>query len=251
MAPILEVVSVAKSFLIPSVRRDTIREHVFDLFRPRHFERLEVLTDVSFAVEPGETLGIMGRNGCGKSTLLKILCGIYPPDRGEVRRHAAITPILELGVGWNAELNAIDNVYLLGSVMGMSIGEIRCGLDEILAFAELERFANLELKHFSSGMASRLAYAVAFHSAREVLILDEVFAVGDARFMAKCEVRHQELRSRGCTTILVSHNANLVREHCDRAILLSDGVACSFDDASKAADGYLAAATAIPNLTAR
>jgi len=223
MAPILEAKAVSKSFRIPSVRRDTIREHVFDFFRPRHFEQLDVLRDVSFTVEPGETLGIMGRNGCGKSTLLRILCGIYPPDRGEIRRHAGITPILELGVGWSPELSAIDNIYLLGSVMGMTLGEVRAGLDEIIAFAELERFANLELKHFSSGMASRLAYSVAFHAVQEVLILDEIFAVGDAGFIAKCEERHRQLRAAGCTTVLVSHDAKPIRNFCDRALLLDRG----------------------------
>src|ERR1043165_6410192 len=114
--PIVEVVDVSKSFQIPSDRRTTLREHLLGVLRPRHFERLDVLRAVSFSVAHGETLGIMGRNGSGKSTLLKILCGIYPPDRGRVKRNAPVTPILELGVGWNPELDAIDNVYLIGSV---------------------------------------------------------------------------------------------------------------------------------------
>ena len=159
--------------------------------RPRRFERLQVLDSVSFEVRRGETLGIMGRNGSGKSTLLKIVCGIYPPDRGRVTTRAAITPILELGVGWNPELDAIDNVFLIGSVMGLSLAEIRSSMDEILAFAELERFANLKLKYYSSGMSSRLAYAVAFRAVREVLVLDEIFAVGDAGFKARCEERYR------------------------------------------------------------
>src|SRR4029077_20206593 len=120
----------------------------------------------------------------------KILCGIYRPDSGEVAVTAGITPILELGVGWNPELDAIDNVYLIGSVMGLTRSRIAAVLDRILAFAELERFANLKLKHYSSGMASRLAYAVAFEAVREVLILDEIFAVGDAGFRARCEERY-------------------------------------------------------------
>src|SRR5689334_24396895 len=139
MAAIVEVDGVSKAFWIPTVRRETVREHVFGLLHPRRFERLQVLDDVRFELRRGEALGIMGRNGSGKSTLLKIVCGIYPPDRGRVDARAAITPILELGVGWNPELDAIDNVYLIGGVMGMSLGEIRSGLDEILAFAELEK----------------------------------------------------------------------------------------------------------------
>ncbi len=118
MAPVLEVRGVSKAFRIPTERRDTLREHVLGLFEPRQFQRLQVLDGISFDVSPGETLGIMGRNGCGKSTLLKIICGIFPPDSGEVRAHAPVTPILELGVGWNAELDAVDNVCLAGSVMG-------------------------------------------------------------------------------------------------------------------------------------
>ena len=164
---------MSKTFSIPSVRRTTVREHVFGLFEPARVERLRVLDDVSLEVFPGETLGIMGRNGCGKSTLLKVLCGIYPADSGSVESSGGITPILELGVGWNPELDAIDNVYLVGSVMGLTLREIRQSLDEILAFAELEKFARLQLKHYSSGMASRLAYAVAFRAVREVLVLDE------------------------------------------------------------------------------
>jgi ABC-2 type transport system ATP-binding protein len=223
MRAVLEVEDLHKSFWIPSQRRETIREHVFALFRPRRFERLDVLRGISFAVAPGETFGIMGRNGSGKSTLLKVLCGIYPPDRGAVRRNLEATPILELGVGWNPELDAVDNVYLLGSVMGLGLAELREGLDEILAFAEVERFANLELKHYSSGMASRLAYAVAFQAVREFIILDEIFAVGDAGFIAKCRRRHDELRQKGCTTILVSHDPGIIAAHCDRGVFLDEG----------------------------
>ena len=123
MAPALIAVdNVSKGFRIPSVRRDTVREHLFGLLQPRRFERLQVLDAVSFELRQGETLGIMGRNGSGKSTLLKVVCGIYPPDRGRVELRAAVTPILELGVGWNPELDAIDNVFLLGGVMGLSLG---------------------------------------------------------------------------------------------------------------------------------
>ena len=165
---VIEVHSVSKAFRIPSVHRSTVREHVLGILEPRKFERLQVLDDVSFEVRRGEAVGIMGRNGCGKSTLLKIICGVYQADGGRVIRRAAITPILELGVGWHPELDAIDNICLIGSVMGLSLPEIRERMDKILAFAELERFANLKLKHYSSGMAERLGYAVAFEAVREV-----------------------------------------------------------------------------------
>ena len=220
---VIEVDGVSKAFRIPSVRRDTVREHVLGLFDPRRFERLQVLDDVSFTLRPGEALGIMGRNGGGKSTLLKIVCGVYPPDAGRVLRHVPITPILELGVGWNPELDAVDNVCLFGSVMGLSLRDIRLRMDRILAFAELERFANLKLKHYSSGMSSRLGYAVAFEAARDVLVLDEIFAVGDAGFKAKCEARFRALHAAGHTVVLVSHDPRSISEFCDRALLLEGG----------------------------
>jgi ABC-type polysaccharide/polyol phosphate transport system ATPase subunit len=223
MNSIVDVESVSKAFHIPSSRRETLREHVLDLFRPRPAGTLLVLDDVSVSVRRGETLGIMGRNGSGKSTLLKIIAGIYRPDRGRVIVRAPITPILELGVGFNPELDAVDNIFLIGAVMGMSIPEIRSAVDDILAFAELERFAKLKLQHFSSGMSSRLAYAIAFKAVREILILDEIFAVGDQGFQARCQGRYRELRAAGHTVILVSHSPLIVERFCDRAVLLEQG----------------------------
>lgn len=220
---VIEVRGLAKSFWMPSARRETIREHALSLFRRRSFERLDVLRSVSFDVRRGETLGIMGRNGSGKSTLLKILCGIYRPDAGEVIVRAPLTPILELGLGWNPELDAVDNVMLIGTAMGMSLREARASLDEILVFAGLERFAGMPLKHFSSGMASRLAYSVAFRAVRDVLVLDEIFAVGDQEFRARCEARHRALSAAGHTVVLVSHNPEYIAEFCDRALLLDEG----------------------------
>lgn len=236
---IIDVRAVAKGFRIPSVRRDSVREHAFDLFRRRPYERLQVLEDVSFSVEQGETFGIMGRNGAGKSTLLKILCGIYRPDAGEVAVRAGLTPILELGVGWDPNLTALDNAYLMGTVMGLSIREVREGMDEILAFAELERFANLELRHYSSGMASRLAYAVAFQATREILVIDEIFTVGDAGFRLRCQERHRRLHAAGHTVVLVSHEPHTVAAFCDRAILLDRGGVRLLDRGDVVSQAYL------------
>ncbi len=236
---LIEVDAVSKSFWIPSVRRETVREHILQVFHPRRFERLTVLDRVSFELRQGETLGIIGPNGSGKSTLLKIICGVYVPDRGHVTTRAPVTPILELGVGWNPELDAVDNVFLIGSVMGLTLREIRRDMDEIFAFAELAPFANLQLKHFSSGMASRLAYAVAFQATREVLILDEVFAVGDAGFKAKCEQRYMELRHEGRSVLLVSHDSRAVRTFCDRALVLNHGRTVFQGAPGEAVDHYL------------
>jgi len=239
MSTILEVANVSKVFNVPSVRRNTVREHVLDAFRPRPVEKLRVLQDVSFSVAPGETLGIMGRNGCGKSTLLKIVSGIYQPDQGKVVVRAPMTPILELGLGWNPDLDAIDNIFLIGSVMGMSLREIRSAVDEILAFAELEPFANLKLQHYSSGMGARLAYSIAFKAVRDILILDEIFAVGDEGFQNRCKDRYRELKAQGHTVLLVSHNHVLMTEFCDRAILLEQGHVRLEGSPQKVCDAYL------------
>lgn len=240
---LIEVDNVSKAFRIPSVHRQTIREHLLGIFEPRRFQRLQVLDGVSVDVRRGEALGIMGRNGSGKSTLLKIMCGVLLPDQGRVNTHAAITPILELGVGWNLELDAVDNVLLFGSVMGLSLQQIRRSMDEILAFAELERFANLKLMHYSSGMSARLGYAVAFQAVREVLVLDEIFAVGDAGFRERCEERYRQLRSLGHTIIVVSHDTRIISTFCDRAVLLDGGHIVFDGSASDVADRYVSMLT--------
>ena len=236
---VIEVRDVAKQFRIPSVRRDTVREHALDLFRPRAFETLQVLDSISFDLQCGDTIGIMGRNGCGKSTLLRIIAGIYRPDRGSVTSLAPITPILELGIGWNPELDAIDNICLLGLVMGMSLPEVRAATDEILAFAEVERFANVKLQHYSSGMASRLAYSVAFKAVRDILVLDEIFAVGDAGFRARCERRYMDLRDAGHTIIMVSHDPRVISTFCPRALLLDGGRVIAEGSGADIAKQYL------------
>lgn len=243
---LIEVAAISKAFWIPSVRRETIREHLLNVFDQRRFQRLQVLDGVSIDVAPGEALGIMGRNGSGKSTLLKIICGVFPPDQGRVVTHAAITPVLELGIGWNPELDAVDNVFLIGSVMGLSLDELGRSMDEILAFAELQQFANLKLMHYSSGMSARLGYAVAFHAVRDVLVLDEIFAVGDAGFRARCEQRYRELRARGQTAIIVSHDPRIIATFCDRALLLDGGRIIMDGGPSAVADRYVSMLSASP-----
>jgi ABC-2 type transport system ATP-binding protein len=240
---IIEVEHVSKAFAIPNEHRTTVREHVTGLLRPRRFETLRVLEDVSFAVRPGESLGIMGRNGSGKSTLMKIVCGVYQPDGGHVVVNAPLTPILELGVGWNFELDAYDNVMLIGSVMGLTIAEITQRMDEILAFAELERFKYLKLKHYSSGMAARLGYSVAFAAVRDVLVLDEIFAVGDAGFRKRCEDRYMQLRANGHTGVIVSHDARTISTFCDRALLLDGGRIVLEGTGREVVDRYVAMLT--------
>ena len=239
METLIDVRGVSKAFRIPSVQRHTVREHALDLFRRRHHERLAVLEDVSFELKRGESLGLMGRNGSGKSTLLKIVSGIYPPDAGRVDVRAPVTPILELGVGWNANLDAIDNIELLGTVMGLSLHELRSARDEILEFAGLQRFAKLPLRHYSSGMGSRLAYAVAFRAVKDILILDEIFAVGDAGFKERCEDRYRALHRSGHSMLLVTHDPESISRYCSRALLLEGGRIIFTGTGRAVADAYL------------
>ncbi len=237
--PIIEAEGIAKSFRLPSVHRQTVREHVFGVLRRRRFEELRVLDGVSFSVEAGQAVGIMGRNGSGKSTLMKILAGIFRADRGVLRVGAPVTALLELGLGWNPELDAIDNIFLLGGVMGLSLAEIRTRIDAILAFAELERFAKLPLKRYSSGMGARLAYAVAFEAVREILILDEIFEVGDAAFRLRCRDRCHGLHKAGHTVLLVSHSAGQVADFCDRALLIEGGRVALDGDPRAVGEAYM------------
>jgi ABC-type polysaccharide/polyol phosphate transport system ATPase subunit len=240
---LVELHSVSKSFWVPDEHRNTVREHVFAAFRPRPLRELRVLDEVSLRLGRGESLGVMGANGCGKSTLLKILCGIYVPDSGRVVTHVHVTPILELGVGWNPELDAIDNIYLMGTLMGLTLSEVRCSVDEILQFAELRPFARMHLKHYSSGMAARLAYSVAFRAAREVLVLDEIFAVGDVGFRKRCEERYRQVRAAGRSAIIVSHDPRIISTFCDRALLLEHGRIVMDAPAPEVTARYLASMT--------
>jgi len=242
-SPLIEVHNVSKSFRLPTVRWETVREHALGLLRPRAFRTLEVLKDVSLEVQPGETVGIMGRNGSGKSTLLKLICGIYQVDRGAIAVRAPVMPVLELGIGWNPELDAVDNILVLATVMGMTLREAKASVDEVLAFAGLEQFANMEVRYFSSGMAARLAYSVAFKAVREVLILDEIFAVGDAGFKARCEERYRQLSKAGYTVLLVSHDVTTVSNFCSRAILLEGGHVIMNDAAQRVAAAYVEVAS--------
>ena len=243
MPAVVQVRDVFKRFRIPSVRRDTVREHALDLFRPRPHELLQVLGGVSFELQRGESLGLMGRNGSGKSTLLKIVSGIYTADDGDVIVSAPVTPILELGVGWNPDLDAIDNIELVGTVMGLTLTELRAAAAEILEFADLTRFAKLELRHYSSGMAARLAYAVAFRAVRDILILDEIFAVGDAGFKERCHERYRELHRSGHSMLLVSHEPKTIATFCDRALLLDQGRIILDGPSEDVADRYLSLLT--------
>jgi ABC-type polysaccharide/polyol phosphate transport system ATPase subunit len=223
MEPAIELVDVRKSFRIPHQQRTTLKEH---FMHPRHrttFEVNDALHDVTVTIERGEFFGIIGPNGSGKSTLLKIIAGIYVPDAGSVRISGMLSPFIELGVGLNPELTAADNITLSGILLGLTPQQVRDRFDDIVAFAELERFVDQKLKNFSSGMEVRLAYSIAIQAEFDILLLDEVLAVGDQSFQEKCYATFDRLRSDGKTIVFVSHDLDSVHRFCDRALYLRNG----------------------------
>ena len=223
-APVaIEVRDLAKTFRIPLARVDSLKERVTQPLAARETRELRALRDVSFDVHRGEFFGIVGRNGSGKSTLLKILASIYGADAGRVRVAGTMAPFIELGVGFNPELAARENVVLNGVLMGLSRREAERRLDAVLDFADLREFADLKLKNYSSGMMVRLAFAVMVQADADVMLIDEVLAVGDAAFARKCmDVFHERHRA-GRTIVLVTHDMVAVRDLCDRAMLLHGG----------------------------
>jgi ABC-type polysaccharide/polyol phosphate transport system ATPase subunit len=219
----IEVVDVHKAFRLPHQNRTTLKEHFLHPFSRTTYEHQVALVDVSFVIEQGEFFGIIGPNGSGKSTLLKILAGIYRQDRGTVRVNGALSPFIELGVGFNPELTARDNVRINGTLLGLSLSELERRFDEIIGFAELDRFVDQKLKNFSSGMQVRLAYSIAIQVPFDVLLLDEVLAVGDERFQEKCLATFERFREEGKTVVFVSHSLEQVERFCDRVLLLRGG----------------------------
>jgi ABC-2 type transport system ATP-binding protein len=219
---VIEARGVYKSFRVPEHRIDTLKERAAHPFRRMEYRELRALRDVSFDVRRGEFFGIAGQNGSGKSTLLKILASIYRADAGRVRMAGRLAPFIELGVGFNPELTARENVVINGVLMGLTKREARRRLDEVLEFAELEDFAELKLKNYSSGMLVRLAFAVMVQADADIMLVDEVLAVGDMGFAQKCMDVFYEKREAGKTIVLVSHDMGTVQSLCHRAMLIHD-----------------------------
>ena len=210
---------VSKKFILHHERARSFQELVVGLFRHNNRSREEfwALRDVSFTVAPGETVGIIGPNGAGKSTVLKLISRIMEPTSGQITVHGRIGALLELGAGFHPDLTGRENIYLNGSILGLSRAEIRCRLDDIIAFAELERFIDIPVKHYSSGMYVRLGFSVAVHTDPEVLLVDEVLAVGDAEFRKKSAERIENFRKNSTTILMVSHNLGAVQRMGERA----------------------------------
>lgn len=235
----IEVEHLYKTFRIPHEKRTTIFEALTGVFKPPTYETFHALRDINFTVEDGEALGIIGVNGSGKSTLLKIIANILHPTEGRVNIHKKITPFLELGVGFQPDLTAAENIKIYATIMGMQKREINDKLDDIIEFAGLERFRDTKLKNFSSGMQVRLAFSTAIQTDPEILLLDEVLAVGDMEFQQKCLDVLSQYRKDGVTIVFVSHDLGAVRRFCDKTLLLNKGEQVILGDTGEVIDRYV------------
>lgn len=233
----IKLESVSKGFKLPHEKNTTLKGAIIN-FAKRGFEQQVVLKDFSLTVNKGEFLGILGRNGSGKSTLLKTLSGIYYPDNGNIHINGKLTPFIELGVGFNPELSGKDNVYLNGALLGFSRKEIAAIYDDIVSFAELERFMDQKLKNYSSGMQVRLAFSIAIRANTDILVLDEVLAVGDEAFQRKCYDYFNQLKLEGKTVVLVTHDMSAVKRFCTRAVVINKGKIIYDGDTEGAAATY-------------
>ena len=221
MEPIIEVQNVSVRFNLEEERIDTIKEYFLKLLKGKlHFNEFWALKDVSFSVQPGEAVALIGRNGSGKSTLLKLIAGVLSPAKGKVITRGEIAPLIELGAGFDLDLTGRENIFLNGAVMGFDNAFMQAHFDEILEFSELKEFIDVPVKNYSSGMTARLGFSIATITHPDILIVDEVLAVGDESFQRKCEKKIRELLEGSTTLLFVSHSIELVKSICQRAIWL-------------------------------
>jgi len=238
--PAVVVDNVSKQFRVPRERMHTIKERALNALKPgAGHDTFEALRDVSFSVQPGEFFGIVGRNGSGKSTLLKCMAGIYRVDGGQIYVNGSLSTFIELGVGFNPDLAARDNVVLNAIMLGLSPREARDRFDRVIEFAELEDFVDLKLKNYSSGMHVRLAFSVMIQADADILLIDEVLAVGDASFQQKCFDVFQGLKDAGKTMLFVTHDMGAVQRFCDRALLIESGEVKTIGDPQRVGNQYV------------
>ena len=235
----IDVSHVTMQFNMANDKIISLKETVVALLRGKlKYKKFTALDDVSFSVEPGEVVGIIGKNGAGKSTLLKIIAGVLQPTKGSVSANGKIVPMLELGSGFDMELNGVENIYLNGAILGYTKEFLDSKFEEIVEFSELEQFMDVPVKNFSSGMFSRLAFAVATIGQPDILIVDEVLSVGDFHFQQKCEARINRMKENGATILFVSHNMEQVRNLCSRIVWLEHGRVRSIGDADELCREY-------------
>ena len=234
----ISVKNLHKSFKLPVERAWGLKQAIFNRLKGvKGYKEQKVLKNINFNIYKNEFVGIVGRNGSGKSTLLKILAKIYFPEKGSVKINGSLIPFIELGVGFNPELSGRDNVYLNGALLGFSNHEMDAMYDEIVQFAELEQFMDQKLKNYSSGMQVRLAFSIAIRAKGDILLLDEVLAVGDAAFQQKCNDYFASIKGHQ-TVILVTHSMENIKKYCTRAILIENGKVTLDDKPEKVAKAY-------------
>ena len=236
----IKVDNVSKVFRLPHEKHSSVKSALINVLRTkRGYEMQRVLDGVSFEVKKGEFFGIVGRNGSGKSTLLKLMAGIYSPTSGILSVNGKLTPFIELGVGFNPELTGRENVFLNGALLGFNRKEMNAMYDDIVGFAELEKFMDQKLKNYSSGMQVRLAFSIATRVQSDILVLDEVLAVGDAAFQRKCFDYFMHLKKINQTVVLVTHDMDTVRQYCDRALMIDSGNSVKLGNPESVAQTYL------------
>lgn len=236
---VIRVENVSKTFKLPHEKNNSVKSAFINLKNKRKgYEEQKALNDVSFEVREGEFFGIVGRNGSGKSTLLKMLAGIYTPSKGRIEVAGKLTPFIELGVGFNPELTGRENIFLNGALLGFSRNDMAEMYDEIVKFAELDRFMDQKLKNYSSGMQVRLAFSIAIRAKSDILLIDEVLAVGDLDFQKKCYKYFFDLKNKNQTVILVTHDMSAVRTFCDRGALINQGHLVATGSADQIASQY-------------
>ena len=235
----VRISNVKKSFKLPTESTNSLKRTIVNYFKGiKGYRKQEVLRDISFEVEKGDFFGIVGRNGSGKSTLLKIISQIYVPDSGTVEVNGRLVSFIELGVGFNPELTGKENVYLNGAMLGFSKNEIDEMYNDIVDFSELHDFMNQKLKNYSSGMQVRLAFAVAIQAKSDILVLDEILAVGDEAFQRKCNDYFLDAKKSDKTVILVTHSMDAVRKYCNKAVLIDKGEIKIFGTPNDVANQY-------------
>ncbi len=237
--PVIRVENVSMMFHMHSEKIDNLKEYMIRLIKRKlNYTEFWALRDINFNVQPGERLGVLGFNGAGKSTLLKVIAGVMKPTKGKVEIHGVIAPLLELGAGFDMNYSGRENIFLYGATMGYSHAYIKERYDEILAFSELKDFIDAPVKNYSSGMRARLGFSIATAVEPEVLIVDEVLSVGDAKFRNKSEAKIKSMFDKGVTVLFVSHNTTQVRNLCNTAILLDKGRIISQGEANEVCDVY-------------
>ncbi len=235
----VKVDDVKMCYNMPTERVDSIKEYVVKLIKGKlHYQEFVALDGVSITIEKGEVVGIVGLNGSGKSTLLKLISGILKPDRGTVEINGVISPLIELGAGFDYELTTRENIFLNGSVLGFNRQFMKEKYDEILDFAELRRYEDVAIKNFSSGMVARLGFAIATLIKPDILIVDEILAVGDALFQQKCERRIAEMMAGGTTVIIVSHTIEQIERLCSRVLWIDKGKQIMLGDTKTVCEAY-------------